>query len=140
MRWMTAARTSASSGLMTSRRSVSVLDGAICSSGMSSRLVGRVYWIRLWWLSSVSSSMRIPGVLQGFHRGPGPERSIFLAGEVLACAGVGVFDPDPGGGSAVDRRSTVQPPGVGECVPGGGGLGRAQPRGVGHALVLDPSE
>ena len=60
MRWMTAARTSASSGLTTSSRSVSVLDGAICSNGISSVLVGGVYWTRLWWLSSVSSSTRIP--------------------------------------------------------------------------------
>ena len=57
---MTAARTSASSGLTTSSRSVSVLDGAICSNGMTSVLVGGVYWTRLWWLSSVSSSIRIP--------------------------------------------------------------------------------
>jgi hypothetical protein len=60
MRPMTAARTSASSGLMTRSRSVSVLDGAICSSGISSALVGGVYWTRLWWLSSDSSSIRMP--------------------------------------------------------------------------------
>ena len=44
---MIAARTSASSGLITSRRSVSVFEGAICSSGTSSPVPGRVYWMRL---------------------------------------------------------------------------------------------
>jgi hypothetical protein len=29
-------------------RSVSVLDGAICNSGIRSVLVGGVYWTRLW--------------------------------------------------------------------------------------------
>src|SRR5665647_2911360 len=57
---MIAARTSASSGLMTRSRSESVFDGAICSSGTISPVLGRLYWMRLWWLSSVSSSMRIP--------------------------------------------------------------------------------
>ena len=45
---------------MTSSRSASVLDGAICSSGISSPVSGSRYWIRLWCDSSVSSSMRIP--------------------------------------------------------------------------------
>ena len=40
--------TSASSGLMTSSRSVSVLDGAICSSGISSPVAGSLYWMKLW--------------------------------------------------------------------------------------------
>ncbi len=52
--------TSASSGEMTSSRSASVLDGTICSSGISSPVVGSRYWMRLWCDSSVSSSMRIP--------------------------------------------------------------------------------
>jgi len=37
-----AARTSASSGLITNSRSVSVFDGAICSSGTVSPVLGRV--------------------------------------------------------------------------------------------------
>ena len=57
---MIAARTSASSGLTTSSRSVSVFDGAICSSGTSSPVAGRLYWMRLWWVSSGSSSIRMP--------------------------------------------------------------------------------
>ena len=57
---MIADRTSASSGLMTSRRSASVLDGVICSSGISSPVPGSRYWMRLWWDSSVSSSIRMP--------------------------------------------------------------------------------
>ena len=52
--------TSASSGLTTRSRSVSVLDGAICSSGTSSPVVGSRYCTRLWWLSSRSSSTRTP--------------------------------------------------------------------------------
>ena len=74
IRLMIAASTSASSGLMTSSRSVSVLDGAICSSGTSSPVPGSRYWIRLWWDSSVSSSMRMPVWRSDFDRGPGPER------------------------------------------------------------------
>ncbi len=51
--------TSASSGEITSNRSWSVLDGVICSSGISSPVSGRRYWMRLWCDSSLSSSMRI---------------------------------------------------------------------------------
>ena len=57
---MMADSTSASSGVITSSRSWSVLDGAICSSGISSPVAGSRYWISEWWVSSVSSSMRIP--------------------------------------------------------------------------------
>ena len=57
---MIALSTSASSGLTTRSRSASVLDGAICSSGTSSPVPGRRYWTRLWWLSSSSSSARMP--------------------------------------------------------------------------------
>ena len=39
---------------------MSVLDGTICSSGTSSPVVGSRYWTRLWWVSSRSSSMRMP--------------------------------------------------------------------------------
>jgi hypothetical protein len=44
---MVVARTSASSGLMTNSRSVSVLEGAICNNGTISPVSGTVYWIRL---------------------------------------------------------------------------------------------
>ncbi len=54
------ASTSASSGPMTSSRSSSVLDGAICSSGMSSPVAGSRYWMRLCWDNSPSSSIRMP--------------------------------------------------------------------------------
>ena len=60
IRLMTALSTSASSGLTTRSRSVSVLDGAICSSGTSSPVPGSRYWMRLWWESSSSSSARMP--------------------------------------------------------------------------------
>src|SRR5258708_5821540 len=59
---MIADSTSASSGLTTSSRSVSVLDGTMCSSGMSSPVPGSRYWTRLWWVRSVSSSTRMPGI------------------------------------------------------------------------------
>ncbi len=52
--------TSASSGEITSSLSASVFDGVICSSGISSPVVGSRYWMRLWCDSSVSSSMRMP--------------------------------------------------------------------------------
>jgi hypothetical protein len=54
-----ALRTSASSGLTSSNRSVSVLDGAICSSGTNSPVVGSRYSVMLWWDSSSSSSQRM---------------------------------------------------------------------------------
>jgi hypothetical protein len=41
-------------------RSTSVLDGAMCSSGISSPVEGSLYWTRLWCESSVSSSTRMP--------------------------------------------------------------------------------
>ena len=57
---MMALSTSASSGLTTSSRSASVLDGAIWSSGTSSPVLGSRYCTRLWWLSWASSSTRMP--------------------------------------------------------------------------------
>jgi hypothetical protein len=57
---MTADSTSARSGETTRSRSASVLDGAICSSGTSSPVEGSLYWMRLWWVSSRSSSARTP--------------------------------------------------------------------------------
>ena len=45
---------------MTSRCSASVLEGVICSRGISSPVAGSWYWMRLWWDSSVSSSIRMP--------------------------------------------------------------------------------
>jgi len=57
---MTVARTSATCGLMTSSRSVSVSDGAICSSRTHSPLFGRVYSMRPVVDSSVSSVIRMP--------------------------------------------------------------------------------
>ena len=93
---MIAARTSASSGLMTSSRSVSVLDGAICSSGTSSPVPGRVYWIRLWWRQLGEFLDADPGVPQRLHRRPGPERPVLLAGQVAALPGVAGLRPRSG--------------------------------------------
>ena len=133
---MIAASTSASSGLMTSSRSSSVLDGAICSSGMSSPVPGSRYWTRLWWDSSVSSSTRMPVCAQHLHCRPGPERAVFLAGQVAAVAGGGVLGPDPGGRAAWStERRRVWPAAV-NCSPGAGaGGGREQRGGVGRGPV-----
>ena len=60
MRQTIALRTSASSGLTSSSLSAPVFDGAICSSGTSSPVEGSRYWVMLWWLSSRSSSNRMP--------------------------------------------------------------------------------
>ena len=57
---MIADKTSASSGLTRSSLSVSVLLGAIWSSGTSSPVVGSRYSVMLWWVSSRSSSQRMP--------------------------------------------------------------------------------
>ncbi|MGH8920968.1 MAG: hypothetical protein ACRD0H_21990 [Actinomycetes bacterium] len=57
---MTALSTSARSGAMTSSLSVSVFDGAICSSGISSPVAGSRYWTKLWCDNSASSSIRMP--------------------------------------------------------------------------------
>jgi hypothetical protein len=66
---MMAARTSARSGLMSRSLSASVLDGVTCRRGTSSRVPGRWYWTRLWWLISRSSSIRMPflGVFYLLH-------------------------------------------------------------------------
>src|SRR3984893_3901817 len=56
---MIADRTSASSGLTRRSLSVSVLLGAICSSGTSSPVVGSRYSVMPWWVSSRSSSRRL---------------------------------------------------------------------------------
>ena len=39
---------------------MSVLDGAIWSSGTISPVPGSAYWVMLWWLASSISSMRAP--------------------------------------------------------------------------------
>jgi len=57
---MTALSTPVSTGLMTTRRSWSVLDGTMCSSGITSPVASSWYWIRLWWEISPSSSTRMP--------------------------------------------------------------------------------
>ena len=114
--------TSASSGLTSRSRSASVLDGAICSSGTSSPVAGSRYWTRLWWVSSVSSSMRMPvarrtsTVAQVQNaRSSSWMRSRRLPARRLA-------GPDPGGDAACVAEA-------GQGLPGGGeGLARDVPR------------
>ena len=83
---MIAARTSASSGLMTSSRSVSVFDGAICSSGTSSPVAGQPVLDQAVVGQLGEFLDADAGVAQHFHRGPGPERPVLLAGQVAASA------------------------------------------------------
>ena len=65
-------------------RSVSVLDGLICSSGTISP-AGAWYWRMLRWVSSSSSSIRTPVRLQYLDDGERPERVL------LGDCGVGSF-------------------------------------------------
>src|SRR5438034_9168214 len=97
--------TSASSGEITSSRSASVLDGVTCNSGISCPLSGSRYWIRLWCDSSVSSSIRTPGVAQHLHHRPGPEAAVFVEGQVAAPPAVGGFGPDATGGLGLHHRA-----------------------------------
>ena len=97
---MIADRTSASSGLMTRSRSASVLDGAICSSGTSSPVAGSRYWTRLWWDSSVSSSIRMPVWRRTSTAAQAQNARCFFEGQVPALAGPRVLGPDAGAGRA----------------------------------------
>ena len=59
------------------------------------------------------------GHAQDLHGGPGPERAVFLAGQVAALAGAGVLGPDAGrwsSGRAPARRSVC--PAAVNCSPG----------------------
>ena len=117
---------------MTRSRSVSVLDGAICSRGTSSPVPGSRYWTRLWWLSSRSSSIRMPVCAQHLDGRPGPERVVFLDGEVGALAGGRVVGPDLERGPPGTGRRTRVWPGGGELLAGPGlPCRREQAGGVG---------
>src|SRR5260370_1015826 len=126
------ARTSTRSGEMTSMRSMSVFDGAMCRSGISSAVSGSWYRMRLCWESSVSSSMRMP---EQFDDGPRPERVFLFGGQVAAFPGVAVFGPDSRAGlfqnGAPERLAAG-----GELLTGRGGRCRGQAPGPGGALPL----
>src|SRR5215467_2255550 len=133
MRLMMVLSTSASSGLMTSSRSASVLDGAICSRGTSSPVAGSRYWTRLWWDSSVSSPGPDAGGAQDFDGRPGPERAVLFDGEVAPFAGGQVFGPDDGGAAGGGAGQGL--PGGGEDVAGAGIAGCVQQRGRAGVLL-----
>ena len=102
-----AARTSASSGPMTRSRSSSVLDGAMCSSGMSlaggrQPVLDQAVMGELGQLLDADA-----GAAQDLHGRPGPERVVFFAGEVAAQAGAGVLGPDPLGRIASARHGAA---------------------------------
>src|SRR5260370_6120744 len=124
------ARTSTREGEMTSMRWMSVFDGAMCRSGISSAVSGSWYRMRLCWESSVSSSMRMPSPEQ-FDDGPRPERVFLFGGQVAAFPGVAVFGPDSRAGlfqnGAPERLASG-----GELLTGRGGrCGGPAPRRVG---------
>ena len=137
---MIADRTSASSGDTTSSRSSSVLEGAICSSGISSLLAGSRYWIRLWWDSSVSSSIRMPVCRSTsiIAQHQNPRCSSKVRSRRLPVAGssaqirpvVSVF---------ITARRSVCPPAV-NSEPAGASAGGLQPPGGGGALGVGPGD
>ena len=119
--------TSASSGLTTSRRSASVLDGAIWSSGTSSPVLGSRYCTRLWWAELGQFLDADAGGAQDLHDRPGPERVAFSGGQVAACDGARVIGADrapvAGAGSARRRAGAgagVRPAAAGPAGPGEG--------------------
>ena len=83
---------------------MSVLDGAICSSGTSSPVAGSRYWTRLWWVSSRSSSHADAGGPQHLDDRPCPEGMVFLPGQVAALAVAESCGPGPAR-RACGRRS-----------------------------------
>ena len=108
---------------------MSVLDGAICSSGISSPVAGSRYWTKLWWDSSVSSSIRMP-----------VWRRTSTAAQVQnAWCSSRVRSrrlPVPGSSAQVlplmrawSRWPAQRLPGGGEQLRRGGGLGGVQPLG-----------
>ena len=141
---MMALSTSASSGLTTRSRSASVLDGAICSSGTSSPVPGSRYWTRLWWLSSSSSSTRMPvarststaaQAQNAWSSSPVRSRRFPLAGspaQTLTARGPGGGADQglPGGGEGLApglaaRAACSSACGVGVLLGDGSGPGRA---------------
>ena len=72
---------------------------------------------------------------QDFHRGPGPERAAFLAGEVAARAAVGVLGPHAGHAGAGGDGAPQRLPGGGEHRSGSGGLGGGEAFGGVLALA-----
>ena len=137
---MMADRTSASSGEITSSRSSSVLDGAICSSGISSPVAGSRYWIRLWWDSSVSSSIRMPVCRSTSIIAQAPEPAVFFEGEVAALAGGGVFGPDPAGRLGLHHRPAQRLPAGGEQPSRRGRRGRPAAARRRRAFGLGPGD
>ena len=82
-----APRTSASSGLTSSSRSVSVLDGAICSSGTSSPVRGQPVLGDAVMAEFEQLLAADAGQPKDFDRGERPERFLVLVGQVAPLAG-----------------------------------------------------
>ena len=95
--------TSASSGEITRSRSASVFDGVICSSGMSSPVLGKRLDEAV--VGQVGQFLDADsGVPQHLHHSPGPEPAVFFEAEVAAPTGVGVLGPDAAGGLGLQHR------------------------------------
>ena len=136
---MVVASTSASSGLMTNSRSVSVLEGAICNNGH--RLAGvRNDVLNKAVMAELGEFFDPdPGVAQRFDRRPGPKRPVLLARHVPAFGTLRVVDPHP-------RHVVAAPFGAMHgAVPdreggtGLGSLGGLQAGGRREAFIVDPS-
>ena len=91
------------------------------------------YWMRLWWLSSVSSSI---GCRSGeeLPRCPGPERPMLFEGQVAALAGAGVIGPDPAWWSCWPSPGRSICPAVVNCPARGGAPGCPELAARGVAL------
>ncbi len=96
--------TSASSGLTSSSRSVSVLDGAICSSGTSFAGGGQPVFGDAVVAEFEQFLAADAGQPQDFDRGERPERLVVLVGQVAPFAGGRVFGPDVSADGFGDER------------------------------------
>src|SRR5258708_22153310 len=120
---MIALRTSASSGAMTSSLSVSVLDGAICSSGISWLVAGSRYCTKLWCDNSASSSIRMPVWRRTSTAAQVQNELVLFEGEVAAPAGGRVLGPHLCAAAVPGHHRPAQRlPGGGELLSRGGGL------------------
>ena len=131
---MIAARTSARSGQTTRSRSVSVLDGAICSSGTSSPVVGQPVLDQA--VVGELEQFLDPdaGGAQHLDDRPGPERVVFFAGQVVPRAGCRVAGPDSRPVAwCGDGRIRVCPAAVNAAPGGAAQRGCQRARRVGRA-------
>ena len=90
---------------------MSVFEGAICNSGMSSPLAGRRYWMRLWWRELGELFDADAGVAKHLDHRPGPKGPVLLEGQVAPASALRIFAPDAA------RSSSSSAPGDGASRP-----------------------